>query len=87
MSKRFYDVDICKAVGNTKDGDYETIYFEGVDSFSEAVKRAKEYSKLKTWNGHPVFEAHVTCYQHTPETDFDQLYIRAYRNGKFIDKF
>ena len=87
MSKKFYDVDICKAVGDPKNEDYETIYFEGVDTRSEAIKRAKQYSMLKDWNGIPVFEAHMTCYQHTPETDFDQLYIRAYRNGEFVGQF
>lgn len=87
MAKRFYDVDICKAVGNPEDEDFESIYFESADSYSEAIALAKKYSLLAEWNGIPVFEAHVTCYQHTPETDFDQLYIRAYRNGKFIDQF
>ena len=87
MAKNFYDVDICKAAGNPEDEDWETIYFESADSYSEAIARAKELSMLKEWNGIPVFEAHVVCFQHTPETDFDQLYIRAYRNGKFIDQF
>lgn len=87
MAKKFYDVDICKLVGNPVDEDYETIYFEEADSRSEAIERAKKYSMQKEWNGVPIFEAHVTCYQHTPETDFDQLYIRAYRNGKFVGQF
>ena len=73
MAKNFYDVDICKAAGNPEDEDWETIYFESADSYSEAIARAKELSMLKEWNGIPVFEAHVVCFQHTPETDFDQL--------------
>lgn len=85
--KRYYDVDICKAVGNPEDEDYESIYTEAVDTRSDAIKRAKHYSMLDQWNGIPVFEAHVVCYTHSPESEFDQLYIRAYRKGKFIDEF
>ena len=87
MSKRFYDVDICKAVGNPEDEDWETIESMNVESYSKAIALAKKYSMLKEWNGAPIFETHVVCFQRTPETDFDQLYIRAYRNGKFIDQF
>ena len=87
MAKRFYDVDICKAVGNPEDEDWETIETMNVDNYSKAIALAKKYSTLKEWHGAPIFETHVVCFQHTPETDFDQLYIRAYRNGNFIDKF
>lgn len=85
--KRYYDVDICKQVGNPEDADWETIETEAVDSRSEAIKRAKQYSLLKEWHGIPVFEAHVVCFTTSAESNYDPLYIRAYRNGEFVEQF
>lgn len=85
--RRYYDIDICKAVGNPENEDYESIYTEAADTKAEAIKIAKKYSMLDQWGETPIFEVHVVCYIHSTETDYEPLYIRAYRKGEFVDEF
>lgn len=76
-----------------RDLDYETIDFEPCINYRDAVKRAKEISKIipfKTLRGEEIVQVQVAAYiddEEKYDTSYYLLWKETYENGKGMGRY